>query len=536
MATEITLTNDDDPITNLNVGDYVDDGLTIFNNQTGSSTINFNNPSGITEPLRIQFGLHNKLTDFTLNLASDTTVFIDTLYTGIDRPDQITLNLGRGSLLKVADAATLPSAPLNINFSKGATFEIDRLFSTPSTLGTIAHLHGLSVGNKIVIKESVRVEYSDENLIFYNQFNNKIAHFKVEGLVDDALMFDPSTGTVTYACYLKGTHIATPSGETKVEDLRAGDKVLTASGGIAAVKWMGYRTLRKTHIPPKDAIRAYPITFVKEAIGPNLPHRDLTLSPGHHLYFDGKLVPAMLLVNGKTITQDFAREEFQYFHLELESFDILLAEGVPTESYVDTGNRWMFQNAHTVAMNPDFGPAEGRPDIPGIEVLRSGPAIDVIRERLLMRAETMTHSVRLSDPDLRIEYNDQIIHPEMTSSRDGVMCFVLPSGAPRGDARIVSRSAVVREVSTQARRDLRQVGVGLARISVYDTAGRRDIDLNDDQLLGLHPAQAAHGVTMRWTNGAAVIPAQLLNISGDAVLELHVLRTYSYWEQARHAA
>src|SRR5690606_25810635 len=135
------------------------------------------------------------------------------------------------------------------------------------------------------------------------------------------------------------------------------------------------------------------------SIANNVPHRDLTLSPGHHVYFDGKLIPAMMLVNGKTVTQDFSRPVFEYFHVELDRFDILLAEGVPAESYVDTGNRSMFQNADTVSLSADFGPTEGRPVVDGIEVLRSGPQVEVIRKRLFKRAEMLTQSVRVKDPD-----------------------------------------------------------------------------------------------------------------------------------------
>ncbi|PJX24135.1 hypothetical protein CAP48_11565 [Advenella sp. S44] len=210
------------------------------------------------------------------------------------------------------------------------------------------------------------------------------------------IVFDPETdmssirvddsGNISYACYLKGTHIATPEGEVKVEDLKAGDKVLTASGGIATVKWLGYRTLFKKRIPEKDAKRAFPILFKKGCIADNVPHRDLIMSPGHHVFFDGNLVPAMALVNGKTIVQQFEMQSFKYFHVELEQFDILLAEGAPAESYVDTGNRNMFQNAHEVAMNPDFGPAEGRPEVLGITVVRKGPVVEAIRAKLLKRA------------------------------------------------------------------------------------------------------------------------------------------------------
>ncbi len=241
----------------------------------------------------------------------------------------------------------------------------------------------------------------------YDQFGGSLTFRDIEGNVvgevsiggqtidpDGSQYIDPQKfqtdgGTVYYACYLKGTHIATPEGEVLVETLKAGDKVLTASGNVATVKWLGYRILYKNRIPAKDAKRAFPILFKKGCIADNVPHRDLIISPGHHVSFDGNLVSAMSLVNGTSIVQLFSLPCFQYFHVELEQFDILLAEGVPAESYVDTGNRNMFQNAREVAMNPDFGPAQGRPDVPGITVVRKGPILEAIRAKLLERANWM---------------------------------------------------------------------------------------------------------------------------------------------------
>src|SRR5690606_976796 len=143
-----------------------------------------------------------------------------------------------------------------------------------------------------------------------------IARFQIEGDIPaDATFTIGPNGTITYACYLRGTMIATPDGQKRVEDLQAGDQVCTASGGVATVKWLGYRKLQASRIPANHAIRAYPVRIAAGALAPNVPARDLYVSPGHHMFFDGKLIPAMLLVNGKTITQDFSRQSFEYFHV-----------------------------------------------------------------------------------------------------------------------------------------------------------------------------------------------------------------------------
>ncbi|CAM3919719.1 Hint domain-containing protein [Bordetella tumulicola] len=223
----------------------------------------------------------------------------------------------------------------------------------------------------------------------------KWVRFQLDEDMPAGYSFKPNgDGSLSYACYLRGTHIATPDGETKVEALQAGDKVLTAGGQVATVKWLGYRKLTASRIPAQDALKAFPITFQKDAIADNVPHRDLTISPYHHLYFDGKLIPAMALVNGLTITQDFSRQSFEYFHVELDHFDILLAEGVAAESYVDTGNRSMFQNVNPTSMLADFGPAPGRQSIAGMKIVRKGPVVEALRERLRQRAEAIAPVVQ----------------------------------------------------------------------------------------------------------------------------------------------
>ena len=378
---------------------------------------------------------------------------------------------------------------------------------------------------------------SGVQLRFFDSEDNDLVYFDLpEGFNQDLTYEVDSNGNFVVGCYLRGTHIATPEGEKLVQDLQPDDQVLTASGSVATVKWLGHRTMYASRIPANHAIRAYPVCIAAGALAPNVPTRDLYVSPGHHMYFDGKLIPAMLLVNGKTITQYFSRHAFEYFHVELDRFDILLAEGAAAESYVDTGNRSTFENVKTVSMLADFGPAEGRPSIDGIQIARSGPAVEAVRKHLLKRAAAITKSTRVNDPDLKISVNGQEILPELAGQTEGVMRFVLPSGVQASDLHIVSRSAVVRETTWHARRDLRRVGVALASITIEDATGRREINVQDKRLRGLQPSQDVRGVIMRWTTGNAIIPATLHAIDGPAVIELDVRRTYSYWAPAQKLA
>jgi hypothetical protein len=143
-------------------------------------------------------------------------------------------------------------------------------------------------------------------------------------------------------CFLRGTRILTPGGEVAVEDLRAGDAVLTRFGGVQRVKWMGRQRYARRFLSPDR----YPVCLKAGALGEGTPIRDLYVSPGHALLVAERLVLARALVNGVTVTQDAAPELVDYFHVELEGHDCLFAEGAWAESYADgPGLRAQFHNA-----------------------------------------------------------------------------------------------------------------------------------------------------------------------------------------------
>ena len=60
------------------------------------------------------------------------------------------------------------------------------------------------------------------------------------------------------------------------------------------------------------------------------------------------LIPVHYLVNGGTIVQQ-PRDFITYWHIELAEHSLICAEGLPAESYLDTGNRsalWPHLSAH----------------------------------------------------------------------------------------------------------------------------------------------------------------------------------------------
>jgi hypothetical protein len=69
-----------------------------------------------------------------------------------------------------------------------------------------------------------------------------------------------------------------------------------------------------------------PIVVRAGALAPDIPARDLWVSPRHALLLDGFFVPAELLVNGQNILQAEAVDQVDYFHLEFEAHEVILAE------------------------------------------------------------------------------------------------------------------------------------------------------------------------------------------------------------------
>ncbi len=144
-----------------------------------------------------------------------------------------------------------------------------------------------------------------------------------------------------HLCFYPGTAIATPDGEIAVEDLRAGDLVTTANG-VMPVRWVGHSQVSTRFADP---LRSLPIRIRAGALGANLPKRDLLLSPDHAIFISGVLVQASALVNGTSIIRETnVPEQFTYYHVELSTHELLSAEGVPAESFVDNVDRMHFHN------------------------------------------------------------------------------------------------------------------------------------------------------------------------------------------------
>ena len=219
-------------------------------------------------------------------------------------------------------------------------------------------------------------------------------------------------GLGAMACFAAGTRISTQRGEIPIESLREGDHVRLAARpplprageslppdhdpGVAArsgegtpprtlpVHWIGHRRVDcRQHPKPRTV---WPVRIAAEAFGPGLPARDLLLSPDHALFVGGVLIPVKHLINGTSVVQ-VPVDTITYYHVELPRHDVLLAEGLAAESYLETGGRRMFANGGgPIALHPDFATRvwEAEACAP---LIVTGPELEHARTMLAGRAK-----------------------------------------------------------------------------------------------------------------------------------------------------
>lgn len=139
-------------------------------------------------------------------------------------------------------------------------------------------------------------------------------------------------------CFVSGAMIDTPDGLRPVEELRAGDLVMTADRGARALVWTG---LRSIDADAGDNLR--PIRIRAGALGQNLPAADLKVSQQHRVLVRSAVARRMfgadeILVAAKHLTALPGIEMVEdagsvtYVHLLFDRHEIVYANGMPTES------------------------------------------------------------------------------------------------------------------------------------------------------------------------------------------------------------
>ncbi len=293
--------------------------------------------------------------------------------------------------------------------------------------------------------------------------------------VNDGITTTSNTATTVVAtavaCYCRGTLILTDRGEVAVEALRIGDGLVTHAGAVRAIRWIGTRSYLGRFAAENRAV--LPVLFRAGSLADTVPRRDLMVSPRHAMFLDGMLIPAEALVNGTSIAQMEGMERVDYYHLELDSHDVIWAEGAASETFIDDDSRGLFQNAHEHRrLFPDAAHGPARFCAP---VTEDGPALEVVRARLAERAAAGGGSMTVA-----IEAN-------------GVVRAAIPAGVLA--VRLVSAAAT-------SGLDVRRLGALVTGVSVDGAS----VAMDDPRLArGFHAVERHGGHAVRWTDGSAVL-------------------------------
>ncbi|GAB0120062.1 Hint domain-containing protein [Acidisoma sp. 7E03] len=328
--------------------------------------------------------LAGALSDLTVYLDNGGTFGNGSAVASVLDNTTINYGLGGGTFVANAGGAVLDLSSTTINGFDAASDEIEFV----GVSGTVDHYSITTVG-------------SSQQIALYNSNNVALVTADVAGTPfatgtvfqgqSGPLTVDESGSTITvnaaasvFTCFLAGTRITTPTGEVEIELLRSGDLVMTPDGRSVAVRWVGANSV-STAFSDRDQVM--PVRIQKGAFSSNVPARDLFVSPDHSFYFDGGLVPARLLVNGTTICQVDCGKRLVYYHIELEPHDLVLAEGAPTESFLDLGSQRKISVDGVVQLHRTEEPKSWEDSC--APLVLTGPALDRVRRLLSERARSI---------------------------------------------------------------------------------------------------------------------------------------------------
>jgi len=344
-----------------------------------------------------------------------------------------------------------------------------------------------------------------------------------------------SDGNVTIdVCFLAGTAISTPNGTMVIETISTNDIIETFDWQTnqvihSAVTWIGKKHVTvKTNQP--DDLAGYPVRVLKGAIADNVPNQDLLITPEHCLFFDGNFVPVRMLVNGRSIYYDRSITSYDYYHIETEKHSVIWANGMLTESYLDTGNRNAFLTNHRVVSLFNETKTWDVDAAAPLNVQRSmvEPIYSQINSRAIYNnIASKTESVSLTnDPNLHLETGlGTIIEPHLV--QNGKYVFIIPEGI--NIVNIISRTSRPCETIGAFVDDRRKLGVLVGQAFIMSNNSVHDLTdyLSDESLEGWDVVENS---PCRWTNGKATLNIHT-NYPEKRILVLNILAGGPYIEE-----
>ncbi|MEL7256283.1 MAG: Hint domain-containing protein [Pseudomonadota bacterium] len=197
-------------------------------------------------------------------------------------------------------------------------------------------LDGLDRGDSLDITFNVRV--TDVSFNAANGFAST---------VNGTAVIDTHQVTITIfgeneVCFARGTEILTEAGPRKIEALKVGDKVVTRDRGAQPIRWIASSKISKERRRGNSQLE--PIAIEPDTFSPGVPSKRLLLSPQHRILVENAnlavlfgessaLVSAKNLKNSRTVYSCGDEvEDLEYWHLALDSHEVVYAENCPVES------------------------------------------------------------------------------------------------------------------------------------------------------------------------------------------------------------
>ncbi len=168
---------------------------------------------------------------------------------------------------------------------------------------------------------------------------------------------NPENGTVTFSdgttatfmnienvvpCFTPGSFVMTKDGPKLVEQLKVGDLVATRDNEFQAIRWIGKKFVNAGALACAPHLR--PVRLRADTIAPNVPDRDMTVSPQHRMIIENAATQLLLgeeqvLVKAKHLTHKPGisvvepEEGVTYIHVMFDQHEVILVDNAWTESF-----------------------------------------------------------------------------------------------------------------------------------------------------------------------------------------------------------
>ncbi|WP_124296807.1 Hint domain-containing protein [Acetobacter pasteurianus] len=424
--------------------------------------------------------------------------------------------VGNGGTLILGGYATTTSGLIQFG-GNGGTIEV----AAGTTPSIIEYITNISSGDTIVLDGMTADNYTYVNGVYTLTDNGQpisgTSSFQLPDANEGSTFTVKTVNGKTYltadkiVCFLAGSMIRTSEGDVAVEDIQIGDQLVTFDWKhnkevTHPVVWVGKaHAMVRAGLPDDEA--GYPVRVLKDAIADGVPYKDMLITAEHCLFFEGKFVPVRMLVNGVSIFYDKSITSYDYYHVETEQHSVITADGMLTESYLDTGNRRAFRQEGKVATLR--GAVQSWVEDAGAPLCVDRAFVEPLFHKLEARENSVTgcqmpteQAVVVADPNLHLVTQvGAIIRPMRQEGQR--YSFMLPANTQ--SVRIVSRASRPADVIGPFVDDRRQMGVAVADVHFITAKKLHPITAH----LQAHKPEGWHDTDWTdcaWTNGNAVLP------------------------------